>query len=87
MEHTVRSKILRSDILAMRAKSYNDIHNIFTVPCKKSEMSFFASSVMKNVVGTPARSRFQVKLICFIAFGPSYHLIIIFEIGISSAQF
>ena len=60
---------LRSQILAMRAKLYNDIHNIFTVPCEKFKMSFFASSIMKNIFGTSARSRLQVILICFVAFG------------------
>ena len=41
-------------------------YNTFTVPCEKSKIVSFASSIMKT---TSARSRFPVKLICFIAFG------------------
>ena len=44
------AKTLRSDTLATRGKSYDDIHNTFTVPCEKSRMVFFAFSIMKNIV-------------------------------------
>ena len=44
------------------------IHNTFTVPCEKSKMISFASSIMKNIV-VPARSKSPVKLIYSIAFG------------------
>ena len=55
-------------ILAMRAKSYDNIHNTVTVTCEKPKMVSFTCSVMKNVVFS-FRSRFPVKLIYFIAFG------------------
>ena len=45
------------------------IHNTLTVPCEKSKMVSFASSIMKNIEGPAARSKFPVKLICYIAFG------------------
>ena len=51
------------------AKSYDDIHNTFTVPCEKSKMVSFASSIMKQIVAPSSRYRFPVKLICYIAFG------------------
>ena len=52
----------------MRAKSYNDIHNIFTIPCEKSKIVSFTSSIMKsnNLLLSP--SGFQVKSVCCIAF-------------------
>ena len=51
-------------------KLYDDIHNTLTVPCEKSEMVSFASSVTKNIVVFAFRSqaRFPVKLIFCIAF-------------------
>ena len=75
-------------------KIVEHIHNIFTVPCEKSKMVSFTSSIMKNVIVFPSRSRFAIKLICCIVFGSAsfglhvvyliycYHLITIFEIGI-----
>ena len=71
MEHTV-------------AKSYDEIHNTPTVLCKKSKIVSFVSSIMKNMVVFPPRSKFPVKLICWIAFGSAssaccYHPIIVFE--------
>ena len=54
-------------------KSYDDIHNTFTVLCEMSKMFFFASSIMKNIVVFKftfwPRFRFPVKLICCIVFG------------------
>ena len=44
------------------------IHNTFTVPCEKSKMISFASSIMENIV-VPAQSKSPVKLIYSIAFG------------------
>ena len=51
------------------AKLYDDIHNTFIVPCEKSKIVSFASSMMKNTVVFPGWFRFAVKLICCIAFG------------------
>ena len=44
-------------------------YNTLVVPCEKLKTVSFASSIMKNIVLLPAQSRFQVKLICSIAFG------------------
>ena len=41
----------------------------FIVPNEKSKMVSFASSIVKNIVVVPSRSRFAVKLIRCIAFG------------------
>ena len=40
-----------------------------TFPCEKFKMVSFTSSIMKNIVAFPSRSRFAVKLICCIVFG------------------
>ena len=56
MEHTV-------------AKSCDDIHNTFTVPCEKTKIDFFASSIMKTIIAPLSRSRFPVKLISCTDFG------------------
>ena len=75
MEHAVQSKTLQSDTLATRArraKFYNNIHNIFTVPCEKSKMVSFVSSIMTNILFAP--SRFPVKLICCITLGSALGL-------------
>ena len=45
------------------------IHNTFTVPCRKSKMVSFASSILKNIVAFPCRSKFAVILLYSIAFG------------------
>ena len=47
------------------------IYNTFTVPCEKPEAVSIASSVMKNIVLFPARSKFVAKLTCWIALGPA----------------
>ena len=39
-------------------------YNTFTVPCEKSEAVSIASSIMKNIVVFPARSKFVAKLTC-----------------------
>ena len=39
---------------------------ILKVPCEKSKMTCFISSIMKNIVVFPSRSRFPVKSSCFI---------------------
>ena len=49
-------------------KSYDDIHNTFTVPCEKSKTVSFISSIMKKIVVCPALSKLPVKLISCIAF-------------------
>ena len=46
-------------------------HNTLTVPFEKSQTVSFANSIMKNIVEPSALSRFPVKLICCIAFGPA----------------
>ena len=51
------------------AKSYDDIYNTLKVPCQKSKMISFASSIIKNIVVCPVLSGFAVKLICSIALG------------------
>ena len=51
-----------------KAKSHDDMHNTSTVPCEKSKIVSFDSSIMKSIAVCPARSRFAVKLICCIAF-------------------
>ena len=51
------------------AKSYDDIRNTLTVPCDKSKMISFTSSIMKNINLSLLPSRFRVKLVCYIAFG------------------
>ena len=40
------------------------IYKALTVPCGKSKIVSFATSRMKNVVVSPARSKFPIKLIC-----------------------
>ena len=47
------------------------IYNTFTVPCEISKTVSFASSVMKNIVPPAARSKFAVKLICWVSLGPA----------------
>ena len=64
VEHAVQSRTL-----ATRAKSYDDIYNTLTVPCEKSKMVSFASSIMKNIFVFPSQFRFAVKWICCLAFG------------------
>ena len=38
------------------------------VPCDESKQISFASSIMKNIIVFVSQSRFQVKMICCIAF-------------------
>ena len=45
------------------------MYNTLTVPCEKSKIVPFASSIMKNIVVFPTRSKFSEKLSCCIAFG------------------
>ena len=45
------------------------IHKTLRFLCERSEIVSFASSIMKNIVASAARSRFPVKLICCIDFG------------------
>ena len=54
------------------AKLHKNIHNTLTVPCKRSKMVSFASSIMTNIVTPSSRSRFPVKLICRVAFESSW---------------
>ena len=55
-----------------------DLHNVFTVPCQKSKIVSFSSSITKNIIVLTVKiyteafrplSRFPVKLIYCIAFG------------------
>ena len=55
-------------IILEQNKILKHIHNTFTVPCEKSKILFFFSSIMKNTVAPAAQSKFPVKLICCIAF-------------------
>ena len=45
------------------------MYKTFTVPCEKSNIVFFAFSRMKKILVFPALSKFDVKLICWIALG------------------
>ena len=56
------------DIILKENKIVKHLYNTLTVPCEKSEMVSFASSIMENIVASSSRFRFQVKLICCIAF-------------------
>ena len=51
------------------AKSYEDIQNTLTVPCKKSKIVSFASLIMRNIAAPSAQFRFPVKGIYCNAFG------------------
>ena len=41
----------------------------FIVSCEKSGIFYLTSSVIKNIVAPPTRSKFPVRLICCINFG------------------
>ena len=45
------------------------IYNTLTVSCKKSKTVSFVSSIMENTNASSLRSKFPVKLICWIAVG------------------
>ena len=45
------------------------VYKAFTVPCEKSKTVSFASSRMKKILLLFGRSKFAVKLICWIALG------------------
>ena len=47
----------------------NQIYKTFTVPSETFNTVSFASSIIKNIVVSPALSKFAVKLICWIALG------------------
>ena len=59
MEHSVRSKTFATR--SKRARLFEDIHNTLTVPCEKSKIVSFASSIMEKTVLFHARSKFAVK--------------------------
>ena len=44
------------------------IHHTFPVPCKKPNIIYFASSIMKSIVVFSACFKFPINLICCIAF-------------------
>ena len=50
------------------AKLSNNIYNTSAVPCEKSKMVSYGSSIIKNIVVPSARSRFPVKSIYCMAF-------------------
>ena len=50
-------------------KIVEHIHNTFKVPCEKSKIVSFTSSIIKNINLLLLPLRFPVKLICSIAFG------------------
>ena len=62
-------KVLYWVILCWCYIKVKSIRNTFTVPCEKSKMVSFASSIMENIVVFPSPSRFAVKLIYYTAFG------------------
>ena len=45
------------------------IHNTLTVPCGKSRMISYSSSIMKTIIA--CNSRFPVKSTYYFAFGPA----------------
>ena len=45
------------------------LHKAVTVPCGKSQITFYDSSTVKSGVVFPVRFQFPVKSICCIAFG------------------
>ena len=45
------------------------IHNTLTVPCRKSKMVSFASSIIRKIIAPSAWSRFAVNLSCWVTFG------------------
>ena len=57
------------DIILKQNKFVEHIHNTFTVPSEKVKIDSFASSIMKNIVVSPARSRFLVTSVYSIVFG------------------
>ena len=56
------------DIILEQNKIVEHIHNTLTVPCEKSQMGSFASSLMKNIVARTTQSKFLLERICCIAF-------------------
>ena len=42
------------------------MYNTLTVPCEKSKVVPFASSIMKNIVVFPTQSKFSEKLSCLL---------------------
>ena len=50
------------DIMLKQNKIVEHSHNTFTVPCEKSKMIFFASSIMKNIVAPATWSRLPEKI-------------------------
>ena len=59
------------DIILEQNKVVEYIYNIFTVPCEKSNMLSFASSIIKKIAvfAFLSRDRFPVKLVYCFAFG------------------
>ena len=75
--------VIYIDIILEENKIMEDIHNTLTVPCEKSRMVSFASSIMKNIVAPVAGSRFPVKLFFCIAFVSSQVLIVYLNLMLS----
>ena len=59
------------------------IHSTYTVSCEKIKMVSFRSSIMQNIILTPARSKFPMKLICCIAFESTLALFLYLNLLIS----
>ena len=55
------------------------IHNTLAVPCKKSKMVSFGSSIIKNIVALAVRSKLLFLFCCFFLF-----LFIYFYLGFLS---
>ena len=49
------------------ATSYEDIYSTFTIPCKKSKMVSFTSSIIKTITLLFAPIRLPVKLVCVVS--------------------
>ena len=60
--------------------------NTPTVPCEKSKMVSFASSIMKNTVMFPAPSEFLVKLICCMLLDQHQALLVYLNILLSTCN-
>ena len=54
------------DTILEQNKIVEHIHNTFIVPCKKSKMVSYASSIMISILAPPLCFRFPVKLIIII---------------------
>ena len=52
---------------------------MLTVPCQKSRVVFFASSIIRDIFVFPAWSKFCMKLICWMGFGSASSFCCLFK--------